>query len=95
VIGDEVARGGVSLRGESIDQASDAHGSLSRWVDAMRDRSARWAVAGWTPGRGGRKDERDGGLVRPWLTGEGWGIGPVPRDLPSHHPLKSEFSGPF
>jgi len=41
VIGYEVAHGRVSLRGESIDQASDAHGSHSRWVDAMRDRSAR------------------------------------------------------
>ncbi len=49
---------------------------------------------GWLDFREGRReDERDGGLVRPWLTGEGWGIGPVPRDLPSHHPLKSEFLG--
>jgi len=76
VVGDEVARGGVSVRGESIDQASDAHGSHSRRVDAMRDRSARWAVAGWTPGRGGGRTKvmaarsgpgsrvKGGGLVR-------------------------------
>ncbi len=76
VVGYEVAHGRVSLRGESIDQASDAHGSHSRRVDAMRDRSARWAVPGWTPGRGGGRTSvtaawsgpgsrvQGGGLVR-------------------------------